>query len=113
MTKLQALKHFTKRRSDYARKLRYTGNISHIKNYIDVNMKGQDCIVEIFIRPLNQVEREIYGKPQPLFEVLQKRKSERPRSTRAVASSRKRLEKQPTKVPGADGSSGRLDKVQA
>lgn len=96
MTKSQALKLFTTRKTNYARKFRYTGNIAHIKSYIDVNMRANsDCIVEIFVRPLNHGEREIYGKPEFLPKVLQDLKPKRSGSSRSRAASRNKVEKKP------------------
>lgn len=48
-------------RKDCARKFRFTGNIAHIESYVRGNMRGADCMVEIYVRPLTQVEKEIYG----------------------------------------------------
>lgn len=47
--------------SPYCRRFRYTGNIAHIKSYIETNRKGADCMVEIFVRPLTREERELWG----------------------------------------------------
>lgn len=83
----------------YTKRFRYSGNISHIKAYIEKNKIGEDCIVEIYVRPLTRQERDEYGLP------ARKPKMQKPRP---IASSKKNgrssdsLEKRSQKISGAD-----------
>ena len=45
----------------YGRKFLYTGNIAHIKAYIDKNTPGKRCTVKIYVAALTKAEREIWS----------------------------------------------------
>ncbi len=83
---------------DHIKKFRYTGNIAHIKNFIDVNKKGYDCIVEVKVRPLTRLEKELFGeeiravKAGQVLAHVQNAKSGRPRSHRSGAASSNKVE---------------------
>ena len=68
-------------------------------------------MVDVFIRPLTQTEREIYGSYRLPPGMLQVQKPKRTKSDRGHAKARPKVEKKPRKVPGAN-SSPRQSRIQ-
>lgn len=86
-------------RSEYSRLFKYSGNISHIKAYIEKNKTDHECIVEVFVRPLTTLERELYGLPA---RVPENQITGRLKIGKKAPRRRNKVEKRPGQISGAD-----------
>lgn len=89
-------------------KHKYVDNIAHIEDFIKRNMTERECIVELYVRPLTNTERHMYGLPprNPKVQVP------RPTTTRQKNGRvNSKLESRPHKISGTDLRKWR-DKVQ-
>lgn len=99
---LHKLKRSTRKHnttSKYTRAFCYTGNIKHIKAYIDKNKLEDDCIVEIYVRPLNAEERSIFGRDAKVRKIDAFRQNVPPRRHNRDG---KKVETKPKAISGAD-----------